>query len=412
MSDIRDIQLAPEGQRRIDWVRAHMPLLAQLEEEFKVSRPFAGRKISVSVHLEAKTARLCLLLQAAGADLRVTGSNVLSTRDDIAAALVKNGIEVFAKYNATAEEYHEHLKQTLAFGPELIIDDGGDFVSLLHGELSDLAPGLIGGCEETTTGVLRMRARARNGTLRFPMIAVNDADCKHLFDNHFGTGQSSWDAIMRTTNLLVAGKVAVIAGYGHCGRGLAEKARGLGARVIVTEVNPIRALEAAMQGFDVMTMEKAAPLGDIFITVTGNTSVITPAHFPLMKEGALLSNAGHFDVEVDVKGLREMAVSHARLRDNIDGYTLPNGKCICVLAEGRLVNLGAGDGHPAEIMDLSFALQTLGLQYLLVEAGKLENTVYDVPESIDRDLAFRALASMDRQIDSLSDAQIEYLQSE
>lgn len=409
MSDIRDRSLAPQGEQRIAWVQSYMPLLAALEAEFRVNQPLAGKKIAVSVHLEAKTARFCRLLHAAGAELAVTGSNPLSTRDDIAAALDASGIAVFAHYGASPEQYDNDLRAALAFGPDLIVDDGGDFLSLLHGDLASLAPNVIGGCEETTTGVLRMRARERDGALAFPMFAVNDAACKHLFDNRFGTGQSVWDAIMRSTNLVVAGKCVVVGGFGHCGLGVAEKARGLGARVIVTETDPVRALEAAMQGYHVMPMAEAAPIGDIFVTVTGDRGIICREHFEAMKDGALLANAGHFDVEIDVAALRALATTHSTLRKDVEGYALPNGRTICLLAEGRLVNVGAGDGHPAQIMDLSFAIQALSLIHLLDNAATLEKRVYDVPKAIDDRVARLALASMGVRIDTLNDEQIAYL---
>lgn len=411
MSEIRDINLAAEGEQRIAWVACHMPMLEKLEETFRISKPFEGKKIAVSVHLEAKTARLCLLLKEAGATVAVTGSNPLSTRDDIAAALVARGIDVYAWYRATPEEYIRHLEQALAFKPDLIIDDGGDFVQLLHGPLSYLSENVLGGCEETTTGVLRMRARAKAGQLRFPMFAVNDADCKHLFDNRFGTGQSVWDAIMSSTNLLIAGKTVVVAGFGHCGLGVAEKARGLGARVIVTEIDPVRAIEAHMSGFEVMTMHQAAPLGDFFITVTGNRDIITTEHFSLMKEGALLANAGHFDVEIDVAGLRSMASDSFEMRKDVMGYHLPNGRTVCLMAEGRLVNLGAGSGHPAEIMDMSFAVQTMTLLHILQHSNELRPIVYDVPKAMDQYLANLKLQCENIQIDTLTQTQIDYLNS-
>ncbi len=411
MSEIRDITLAPQGEQRIAWVACHMPLLEKLENTFRETKPFAGKKIAVSVHLEAKTARLCLLLKEAGATLAVTGSNPLSTRDDIAAALASRGIEVYAWYNATSDEYMRHLEKTLAFGPDLIIDDGGDFLQLLHGPLAHLSENVLGGCEETTTGVLRMRARANAGSLKFPMFAVNDADCKHLFDNRFGTGQSVWDAIMSSTNLLIAGKTVVVAGFGHCGLGVAEKARGLGARVIVTEVDPVRAIEAHMYGFEVMTMNEAAPLGDFFVTVTGNRDIITTEHFPLMKDGAILSNAGHFDIEIDVVGLRNMALDSIEMRKDVVGYHLPNGRTICLMAEGRLVNLGAGSGHPAEIMDMSFAVQTMSLLHILQHSGELQPRVYDVPKEMDQYLANLKLSCENIKIVSLTQTQINYLNS-
>ena len=411
MSQIRDLSLASQGEQRIAWVACHMPLLAKLEETFSKTKPFQGKKVAVSVHLEAKTARLCRLLHAAGATLAVTGSNPLSTRDDIAAALVAGGIDVFAWYKATPEEYHSQLQQTLAFGPDLIIDDGGDFVQLLHDSMSNLAPNVLGGCEETTTGVLRMRARANAGQLKFPMFAVNDADCKHLFDNRFGTGQSVWDSIMAATNLLIAGKTVVVAGFGHCGLGVAERAKGLGARVIVTEIDPVRAIEAHMSGFEVMTMNEAAPLGDFFVTITGNRDIITKEHFLMMKDGALLSNAGHFDVEIDVAGLRSMASDQIEMRKDVMGYLLPNGKTVCLMAEGRLVNVGAGSGHPAEIMDMSFAVQTLTLLHILQNSGSFQPLVYDVPKEMDQYLAKLKLECDGIHIDTLTQTQIDYLNS-
>lgn len=409
MSMIRNAALAPAGRQKIDWVRAHMPLLSVLEGEFLETKPFSGRKITVSVHLEAKTARLCQLLAAGGAQVHATGSNPLSTKDDVCAALAESGVNVYAWYGATEEEYESHLKAALSCGPDIIIDDGGDLLGLLHGALSHLAENVIGGCEETTTGVLRMTARAKAGKLRFPMIAVNDADTKHLFDNRFGTGQSVWDGITRTTNLLVAGKTAVVAGFGHCGRGVAEKAKAFGARVIVTEVDPVKALEAAMLGYAVMPMDEAAREGDIFITTTGCKDVITKRHFLAMKEGAILCNAGHFDVEVDVAGLRAIAKSCIQLRENIEGFLLENGKTICLLAKGRLVNLASGDGHPAEIMDMSFALQALSALYLAEEGKNLVPDVYKVPKETDERVARLALASLSMGIDALTPEQFAYL---
>lgn len=411
MSQIRDIILAPSGHERIRWAKSYMPLLAELERTLAPSKPLKGKKVAVSVHLEAKTARLCLLLRELGAELAVTGSNPLSTRDDIAAALVDSGINVYAWYDATPGEYVEHLRATLAFGPDIVIDDGGDFLSLLHGELSSLAPAILGGCEETTTGVLRMRARDNEGSLRFPMIAVNDADCKHLFDNRFGTGQSVWDAIMRSTNLVVSGKTVVVAGYGYCGKGVAEKARGLGAKVIITEINPVRAIEAAMEGYTVLSMNDAAPLGDVFVTVTSCCDVITTEHILSMKNGALLSNAGHFDVEIDVRGLEEMAVLQQPLRKDIVGYTLSNGKTVCLIAQGRLVNICAGDGHPVEIMDMSFAVQALSVLYINKHHQSLGPHVYSVTREIDEFVARLKLETMGLSIDQLTQKQKDYLTS-
>jgi len=411
MSMIRDISLAPQGHEKIQWVKGYMPLLRQLEEEFIAEQPFKGMKVTVSVHLEAKTAYLSKVLAAGGAEVAVTGSNPLSTQDDIAAALVEDGISVYAWYGARAEEYQEHLNKALDFGPDLIIDDGGDLVHLLHGTRKQLASKVIGGCEETTTGVLRLRARERAGQLLFPMIAVNDAYCKYLFDNRYGTGQSVWDAIMRTTNLIIASKSVVIAGYGWCGRGIALKAKGLGANVIVTEVNPVKGIEALMDGFRVMTMEEAAPLGDIFITVTGCSKVIYKEHYQKMKNGVLLANAGHFDVEVWKPDLLDLSVEVRQMRKNIEGYVMQDGRILNLLAEGRLVNLAAGDGHPAEIMDMSFALQALSACHIVTHHSSLKRGVYQVPGEIDQRVARMKLKAMGSTLDQLSVEQQAYLGS-
>ena len=408
-SIIRDIKLAPEGRARINWVKGYMPLLNQLEKEFSEERPFEGKKIAVSVHLEAKTAYLCLVLAAGGAQVSVTGSNPLSTQDAIAAALVEEGLNVYAWHGATAEEYQEHLNRTLDCNPDIIIDDGGDLVHLLHTTRQELKQNIIGGCEETTTGVLRLRAMEMEGILGFPMISVNDAYCKYLFDNRYGTGQSVWDGIMRTTNLIVAGKNVVVAGYGWCGKGIAMKAKGLGANVIVTEIDHIKAIEAVMDGFLVMTMDDAAAIGDIFITATGCKQVIVGRHFEKMKDGVLLANAGHFDVEVWKSDLEALAVEKRPMRRNIDGYVMKDGRILNLLAEGRLVNLASGDGHPAEIMDMSFALQALSARHLVKNQGNLEKRVYDVPEDIDRRVASMKLEAMGISIDKLTEEQKQYL---
>ena len=409
---IRNESLWKDGALKIDWVRHHMPLLRGLEAEFTKEKPFAGLKIALSVHLEAKTAYLCKVLAAGGAEMYVTGSNPLSTQDDVAAALVHDGLNVFAWYGATSEEYEAHIRRVLEVGPNVIIDDGGDLVSLLHAEYPQLIPNVLGGCEETTTGILRLQAMDRAGKLAFPMMLVNNADCKHLFDNRYGTGQSVWDGINRTTNLIVAGKTVVVAGYGWCGKGVAMRAKGLGAKVVVTEVNPVKAMEAVMDGFRVMTMDEAAPLGDLFVTVTGCRDVVTPAHFAVMKDGAICCNAGHFDVEVDVAGLRKMAVEAREARKNIMGYRLEDGRRIYVLAEGRLVNLAAGDGHPAEIMDMSFAIQALSARYLAShpELRKAPGSkLHDVPAEIDEEVALRKLKDWGLRIDALTPAQKKYL---
>lgn len=411
MSMIRDIALAPSGENKIEWVKRNCPLLRRLEEEFSRKKPFAGKRIALSVHLEAKTAYLCKVLAAGGAEMYITGSNPLSTQDDVAAALAKAGHNVYAWHGATEEEYFAHIRETLSHHANIIIDDGGDLVHMLHTELREEIPYVIGGCEETTTGILRLEAMNREGKLLFPMVKVNNADCKHLFDNRYGTGQSVWDGINRTTNLIVAGKNVVVAGYGWCGKGVSMRAKGLGAKVIVTEVDPVKAIEAYMDGFTVMPMREAAKIGDIFVTVTGCAGVITEEDFLVMKEGAVLCNAGHFDVEVDVKRLREMATEAREMRANIMGYTLPDGKHLYVLAEGRLVNLAAGDGHPAEIMDMSFAIQALCAKYLAEHEGKIEEKLMDVPREVDLEVGRRKLETLGITIDTLTPEQETYLHS-
>lgn len=411
MSAIRDISLAPLGRKRIEWVKDFMPVLSLLERRYKNEKPFLGTRISVCVHLEAKTAYLALALRAAGAEVAVTGSNPLSTKDDICAALVDMGMEVNAWYGATDKEYREHLIKTLEFNPHIIIDDGGDLVSLLD-DHPEYAGSIIGGCEETTTGIHRLKARAASNTLRFPMMAVNDANCKRLFDNRHGTGQSVWDAIMYSTNNMVTGKTVVVAGYGYCSSGIAMRAKGLGANVIVTEVNPYRALEAAMDGFRVMRMDDAAPLGDIFITATGCKDVITGRHFNVMKNNAMVANAGHFDVEFNKNDLKALAVSMEERKPFIHGYMLSDGRVINVLADGRLVNIVAGNGHPAEIMDLSFAIQTLCAKYLIDSGGTLSPGLYNVPESIDDEVARLKVSAMGLGLDTLTEAQASYLGGE
>ena len=409
MSIIRNIDLAPSGENKIEWVRRNCPLLRSLEEDFIKTKPFAGRRIALSIHLEAKTAYLCRVLAAGGAEMFITGSNPLSTQDDVAAALVRSGLNVYAWHGATEEEYSAHIRETLSHHANIIIDDGGDLVHMLHTEMQDELPYVIGGCEETTTGIIRLTAMNKEGKLRFPMVKVNNADCKHLFDNRYGTGQSVWDGINRTTNLIVAGKNVVVAGYGWCGKGVAMRAKGFGAKVIVTEVDPIKAIEAVMDGFDVMPMNEAAKRGDFFITVTGCAGVITEPDFMAMKEGTILCNAGHFDVEVDMKRLREISTEAREMRNNIMGYTLPNGRHVYVLAEGRLVNLAAGDGHPAEIMDMSFAIQALSAKYLVENEGRLTEMLIDVPREVDLEVADRKLAFLGISIDKLTPQQEEYL---
>ncbi len=410
-SEIRDINLAESGEKKIEWVKRNCDLLRTLEKEFSESKPFAGKKVTLSVHLEAKTAYLCLVLAAGGAEMYVTGSNPLSTQDDVAAALVKAGLEVHAWYGATPEEYETHIRHVLEAEPNIIIDDGGDLVTMVHKEMPQLIPNIIGGCEETTTGIIRLEAMNKAGELRFPMVRVNNAACKHFFDNRYGTGQSVFDGINRTTNLIVAGKIVVVAGYGWCGKGTAMRAKGLGARVIVTEIDPIKAIEAVMDGFDVMPMKEAAKVGDFFITVTGCDGVIDQEDFAVMKEGAILCNAGHFDCEIDMAWLKANAVEKKEQRKNIMGYKLPTGQWIFVLAEGRLVNLAAGDGHPAEIMDMSFAIQALSAKYLVEHSSELTQKLIDVPEEVDRDVAKRKLAFLGKEIDVLTPEQEKYLNS-
>lgn len=409
--EVRDLSLAPSGHQKIRWVRDHMPLLRELEEEFKRTRPFEGVRVSLSIHMEAKTAYLCQVLAAGGADLAATGSNVLSTQDDVAAALADCGIPIFAYHAATAEEYHRHLVYTLSHKPNVVIDDGGDLVSILHKERPDLAADVWGGCEETTTGILRLKAMEREGVLKFPMVAVNDADCKHLFDNRYGTGQSVWDSIMRNTNLIIAGKQVVVGGYGWCGKGIAQRAKGLNASVIVTEINPIRALEARMDGFAVMPMAEAAPLGDIFVTATGCAGTIRMEHMKTMKAGAILANAGHFNVEVDVAALEAEATSKEESRKNVVTYHLPGGGSVCLIGDGRLVNIAAADGHPAEIMDLSFAVQALSALYIVEHRDALAPGVLDVSGEMDDLIARRKLASWGIRIDELTPEQARYLKS-
>ena len=409
VSRIKDIDLAPSGELKIKWVERNMPVLRGIGEDFRRTKPFAGLRVALSVHLEAKTAYLCRVMEMGGAEMYVTGSNPLSTQDDVAAALAAGGMQVFARYGCDMEEYESCLCSVLEAAPNIIIDDGGDLVHLMHTKYTNLIPKVIGGCEETTTGIHRLKAMDRAGELRFPMVMVNEADCKHMFDNRYGTGQSVWDGIMRTTNLIVAGKYVVVSGYGWCGKGVSLRAKGLGAKVIVTETDPVRALEAVMDGYEVMPMREAAKIGDMFVTVTGCSGIITTEHFETMKDGAILTNAGHFDVEVDMAGLEKLAVEKYDARHNIQGYVLPNGKTLFTIAEGRLVNLAAGDGHPAEIMDMSFAIQALSAEYLAANRSSLKPGVIPVPRELDEAVARRKLSSMGVEIDSLSREQADYL---
>ncbi|MDO4492666.1 MAG: adenosylhomocysteinase [Clostridia bacterium] len=411
MSYIRDINLAPSGNDKIEWVRRNMPILRSVEETFRRDLPFKGLKIALSIHLEAKTAYLCRVLAAGGAEMYITGSNPLSTQDDVAAALAAGGLNVFAIHGCDAEEYEKCIAMVCEPGPDIIIDDGGDIINMMHNKYPELEKKVYGGCEETTTGIVRLRAMEKDGELRFPMFAVNDADCKHLFDNRYGTGQSVFDGINGTTNLIVAGKKVVVAGYGWCGKGTAMRAKGLGAKVIVTEVDPVKAIEAVMDGFEVMPMAEAAKLGDVFVTVTGCAGVITEEHFYNMKDGVLLSNAGHFDVEVDVAKLREIAVETREMKPNIMGYKLSNGNWLYVLGEGRLVNLAAGNGHAAEIMDMSFGIQALCARYVADHRGEMPVKLTAVPREIDDLVARTKLASLGVTIDTLTAEQEKYLNS-
>ncbi|MDL2298681.1 adenosylhomocysteinase [Synergistaceae bacterium OttesenSCG-928-D05] len=406
---IADIALAPEGRRRIDWAWEYMPVLRLIAEKESADSPLAGLVVGTCLHLEAKTACLLKVLKSLGATVVAAGSNPLSTQDSVCAALAEDGIHVFSRRGMTAEEYTENLREMLDWNPQIIIDDGGDVVSMVIEERRDLIPNLLGGCEETTTGIKRLRAMAQEGVLPFPMLAVNDAQSKHLFDNRYGTGQSVWDAILRTTNLIVAGKNVVISGYGWCGKGTASRAKGLGAKVIVVEIDPHRAIEALMDGFEVMDMRKAAEIGDVFITVTGNTKVIRKEHFEKMKDGVLLCNAGHFDVEVYVPHLKELAKEVRQSRDNVDTYVMADGRRLHLLGEGRLVNLAAGDGHPVEIMDLSFAMQLLSCIYL--SKNRLEPGLYNVPDELDKSIGALKLESLGIGLEKLTPEQEAYLAS-
>lgn len=408
-SIIKDAALAPQGRQKIEWARKHMAVLDGIAGDMRFDKPLKGLKVVVSVHLEAKTAYLAQVLHQGGAEVYATGSNPLSTQDDVCAALSESGVTVYATHGCTDREYHDFQCRALSVKPDVIIDDGGDMVHILHEEHPEWAENLRGGCEETTTGIIRLRSRAAAGKLNFPMFNINDADCKHLFDNRYGTGQSVWDGIMRTTNLNVAGSTVVVAGYGWCGKGVGMRAKGLGAKVIVTEVDPVCAIEAVMDGFTVLPMDEAAKLGDIFVTVTGCKGVITPRHMLAMKDGAMMCNAGHFDVEVDVAGLRAMAKQRFEARKNIEGYTLENGKTVYLLAKGRLVNLAAGDGHPVEIMDMSFALQALCALRMAQKGRELKPGLYSVPRDIDSDVALRKLTALGVSIDTLTEEQYRYL---
>jgi len=410
ISTLKDPAKAEAGRKKIEWVSAHMPVLNQILAENRDLQPLKGRKVAISLHLEAKTAFMALVLRDLGARVAISGSNPLSTQDDVAAGLASMGIEVHSWYDATSEEYNSFLDKVLDTEPDLIIDDGGDLVAKLHSTRKELLSRIIGGAEETTTGIHRLRAMEKSGELGFPMVAVNDALCKYLFDNRYGTGQSVWDGIMRTTNLVVCGKTAVVVGYGWCGKGVARRAAGLGAKVIVCEIDPIKSAEAWMDGFEVMKLEDAAPRGDFFVTVTGCSDVIRAEHIAKLKDRAILTNAGHFDVEISKPELKKASGSVEEVRQNIQRYAMKDGRSIYLIAEGRLVNLAAGDGHPAEIMDMTFSLQVSSLLFLQKQK-ELKPGVYSVPEEIDRKVAALKLASLGIEIDSLTASQRHYLES-
>ncbi len=409
MSDIKDISLAKSGEDKIKWIESYMPVLNKIKKEFEQTKPFANKRIAMSIHLEAKTAFLAKVLRAGGATVYVTGCNPLSTQDDVAAALVKDGFEVNAWRGVNEEQYKTHLKKTLSVCPHVMIDDGGDLINLLQGECREYGKYLIGGCEETTTGIHRLKAKEAHGMLDYTMININDADCKHLFDNRYGTGQSTLDGIMNSTNLIIAGKTVVISGYGWCGKGIAMRVKGMGGIPVITEIDNVKAIEAVMDGFSVMKMDEAAKIGDLFITVTGCCNVIRKEHFDVMKDGVLISNSGHFDCEIDKKALEKSAVEIFERKPNIVGYKMKDGRVLNLMAEGRLVNLAAGNGHPAEIMDMSFSLQAKCLEYLVKTEGMLEHKLYSVPSDIDQKVAELKLSSLGITIDKLSKEQIAYL---
>jgi adenosylhomocysteinase len=410
--DIKNIKLAEGGRRRIEWADQEMPVLSQIRERFSKEQPLKGLRLSACLHVTTETANLMRTLQSGGAELRLCASNPLSTQDDVAASLVQHfEIPVFAIKGEDNETYYKHIDAALDQKPSMTMDDGADLVGVLHKDRRNLLDGVLGGTEETTTGVIRLRAMAADGVLGYPVIAVNDAMTKHFFDNRYGTGQSTVDGIIRATNILLAGKTFVISGYGWCGRGLAMRARGMGANIIVTEVDPLPALEAVMDGFRVMPMEEAAPLGDIFCTLTGDINVLDKHHFELMKDGAIISNSGHFNVEINIPALEKMSVEKTRIREFVESYTLSDGRRINLLGEGRLINLAAAEGHPPSVMDMSFANQALSAEYILQQGEELENRVYTIPEVIDRGIAKLKLDSMGIQIDTLTEEQKKYLTS-
>ncbi len=410
--EIKDAALAPAGVLRVEWADGQMPVLRRIRERFARERPLEGVRVAACLHVTTETANLVRTLVAGGAEVALCASNPLSTQDDVAAALVgEYGVPTFAMRGEDRATYYRHIQQVLDTRPHLTLDDGADLVTTLHRERTDVLPGVRGGTEETTTGVVRLRAMARSGALRYPIVAVNDAKTKHWFDNRYGTGQSAVDGILRATNLLLAGRTVVVCGYGSCGRGVAARARGMGAHVLVTEVDPLAALEAVMDGFPVVPMAEAARCGEVFVTVTGNRDVIRREHFEVMRDGAVLANAGHFDVEIDVAGLRGLSIRARRVREHVDEFTLPDGRRLYLLAEGRLVNLAAAEGHPAAVMDMSFANQALCVEWLAQSAGELAPQVYPVPEEIDRQVAALKLEAMGVRIDQLTPEQRRYLES-
>lgn len=411
MSVIKDINLKAEGHQRIEWVAKHMPVLNAIGDRFEKEKPFLGLKIALSIHLEAKTAYLVKTLARGGAEMHVSGSNPMSTQDCVCAALVDDGITVNAVHGSDPELTVELWKKTLSCHPNIVIDDGSDLINLLLGDCSEYADCLMGGCEETTSGVQRLRGWEKSGRLKFPVMAINDARCKSFFDNTYGTGQSTWDSLMRTTNTQINGKTVVVAGYGYCGRGVASIARGLNAQVIVTEIDPVKSILAIMDGYRAMSMEEASKLGDIFVTVTACCDVVRPEHFMNMKDGAIVANAGHFNIEIDLEGLKKIAVEEKEMRKNLTGYVLPNGNMVSVVADGALCNIAAADGHPMEIMDMSFALQAIGAEYILKNHQNLDAKVYNIPDELDRKVGELKLKAFGGSFDHLNEKQKAYLES-
>jgi len=407
--NVKDIKLADEGALKIEWAEAHMPVLMEIREKFVKEKPLKGVRVGFALHVTKETAALVRTLRAGGAQVAIAGCNPLSTQDDVAAALAKEGVDIYAWRAETREEYYENINKVLDHKPQITVDDGADLIFTIHKEKTELLKDIKGGCEETTTGIIRLNAMEKDKALKYPVMAVNDADTKHLFDNRYGTGQSTLDGILRATSILFAGKNFVVAGYGNCGRGVAHDARGMGSNVIVTEVNPVRALEAVMDGFRVMPMEKAAELGDIFVTVTGDVDILTGKHLEKMKNGAVIANSGHFNVEINTQDLEKLSKSKKKIRENVEKYTLKNGKQIYLLAEGRLVNLAAAEGHPSEVMDMSFANQALAVKYL--NENELKAGVYKIPKDIDEMIARLKLKTMDIDIDELTERQKQYISS-